>query len=318
MKTNTIIILNIILLKLIFSSLISAQCIYPETGNSCISSESGEYIFRIDLQGNEKENIDSVYWQVKGGIEIVSSTQETVTIKSKNTIENNQKYSKGRIYCYAYVTHNINNDCRVTRPTLLSSKDVYKSFNTDSISNKIWGLSTIFVGDTCQYSIKPLFADIDNIGTDNYYWGFSSSFSHDIIYTSADGSAIALKVNNTLGGNDTIKVTAGQCNTDNPNSQFTFVINTTPISQNTCSAEVIPYNVPVYGANVFYTLTDPSNVIVKIYDKNDNYIRTIFSSYMGQGRQSVYFQPTNLISGETYKCVIEIGQDICITDFAVE
>lgn len=315
---KTIVILNIILLKLIFSPLMSAQCIYPETGNSCISSESGEYVFRIDLQENLNEQIDSVYWEVKGGIEIVSSTRETVTIKSKSTVEDNQKYSKGRIYCYGYViTYNINSKYRVTSPVLLSSKDVYKSFNTNNISNKIGGLSTVSVGDTCQYSIKPLFTDIDNIGTDSYYWEFSSGFSHDILYTSADGSAIALKVN-TMGGNDTIKVTAGQCNTGNPNSQFAFVINTTPISQNTCSAEVIPYNVPVYGANIFYTLTDPSNVIVKIYDKNDNYIRTIFSAYMGQGRQSVYFQPTNLINGENYKCVIEIGQDICVTDFVVE
>ena len=52
--------------------------------------------------------------------------------------------------------------------------------------------------------------------------------------------------------------------------------------------------------------------------KNDNYIRTIFSAYMGQGRQAAYFQPTNLVSGKTYKFIIEMGDEKCMTDFVVE
>jgi len=301
MKHNKLNILITLLFSAVFLS-VNAQCIYPENGNFCISAESSEYVFRIDLQ----ENIDSVYWQVKGGIDIVSSTQTSVTVKSKNTED--QKYSKGRIDCYAYIKHNIGNECSFSYPILLSSKDVYKSFNINNLSRKIWGLSAVSVGDTCLYSIKPIFTDINNIGMDNYYWTFSNGFSNDVLYTSADGSAIAIKATG-LSGNDTIRVAAGQCNTGNLALAINKANTPNPPNQNTCSAEVIPYTVPVYGSNVFYTLDKLANVVIKIYDKNDNYIRTIFSAYMGQGRQAVYFQPTNLISGEKYKCVIEIDSE---------
>ena len=311
-----------IFIKLITTLLLSAtflsagaRCI---TGNTCISSETGEYVFHIDLP----ENIDSIYWCVKGGIEIVNSTQESVTVKSKNTIEGNQKYSKGRIYCYAYVRHNINGDCSFSHSVLLSQKDVYKSFG---VNGSILGLSAVSAGDTCLYSIKPFFTDMDHIGMDSYYWEFSSGFSK--LYTSADGSAIALKAD-SLSGNDTIKVTAGQCNTGNPNNQLALIIgeNTThpvippvtPPNQNTCSAEVVPYTVPDYGADVYFTVVDPTNVIIKVYDTNDNYIHTAHSAYMWKGRQTFYFRPTNLASGETYKFVIEMNAEICVTDFVVK
>jgi hypothetical protein len=319
MKTHTIIILHIIFLKLIFSQSTYAQCIYPQHGSNCITSNGETYTFGINLDLTQYENIN---WEVKGGIEITGSNMESVTIRSKTTLENNQKFSKGRIYCYATQKINIPNDtqpvCSYERQILISQYDVYKAFDMNETLNKISGASNIKAGDTCTYSIKPMFKDISNIGSDNYYWEFSSGFSTASLYTSEDNSAITFKVNN-LTGEDTIKVKAGQCNTDNPDNLLTYILNSQEEApSNFCSAEIIPNPVPAYGSNVFYTLTGASIVTIKIYD-NSTYIRTIFgATMMYQGRQAFYFYPTGLTSGKTYKCVVDIDGEECVIEFAVE
>lgn len=182
------------------------------------ANPSRTYTFTAQLPS---ASFASVSWSVEGGIEIVSQSTTSVTIRSKSGVsygDGYSRYSRGRLTLSAVKQDPpVPEGCEqclsdiVCNPYYRYSVVLYKTF--DWSGNAIVGDKCVQPGDSVTFSVAPWVSlyQPNAVGFDTYEWEIPSSLRASDLYYSADKSSVTFVASDNIEG-QVIKAKIGKYN----------------------------------------------------------------------------------------------------------